>query len=431
MAKRISELPAAGLVADGDEFELNQSGTSRKARRAQIVAGLAAATHAHTLADITDAGALAAKDAVAEADIEDAAINTEKLADLSVTTAKLALQAVSSDRLVDAAVTSSKIADGAVATAKIAGNAVGSTQLADNAVIAAKIAGNAVTAAKITAAAVGSTQLADNAVLAAKIAGGAVTAAKIAAGAVGATQLADNGVTTVKLADNAVTAGKIAAKAVGHAQLADTSVTPGVFTVATITVDQQGRITAASSGTAGEANTGANVGSNGVGVFAGKLGPELQFRNIAAASNRISVTLDGQNIDFDIVEGNLQIAAGNVTGLAVVATIGSLAALTSLDAGGGALTNHRAAQDALSGNHTFVATDSGREKVFTGAAPATWTIPALSAGTHAVVHNMGTAPISFVASAVTLKGLTTLAAEKTAAVSWLPGNVVKLTGELS
>ena len=69
--------------------------------------------------------------------------------------------------------------------------------------------------------------------------------------------------------------------------------------------------------------------------------------------------------------------------------------------------------------------------MFTGAAPATWAIPALSAGTHAVVHNMGTAPISFLASGVTLKGLTTLAAEKTAAVSWLPGNVVKLTGELS
>jgi hypothetical protein len=238
-------------------------------------------------------------------------------------------------------------------------------------------------------------------------------------------------VTTAKLADNAVTAGQIAAKAVGPAQLADTSVTPGLFTVATITVDQQGRITAAASGTAGEVNTGANVGTAGIGVFAGKVGTELQFRRIAPASNRTSVQLDGQEIVVDVVEGALQIAAGNVTGLAPVATIGTLAALTSLDAGGGALTNHLAPQDTLSGNHTFVQPDSGREKVFTGAAPAMWTIPALSAGTHAVVHNMGTAPISFVASGVTLKGLTTLAAEKTAAVSWLPGNVVKLTGELS
>ena len=84
---------AAGAVADADELELNQSGTSRKATRAQLVAGLAVATHAHTLADIADAGALAAKDVVAEVDIEDAAVTTDKLADLSVSTAKLALQA--------------------------------------------------------------------------------------------------------------------------------------------------------------------------------------------------------------------------------------------------------------------------------------------------------------------------------------------------
>ena len=69
MAKKISELPAAAAVADADELELNQSGTSRKATRAQIVAGLAAATHAHTLADLTDAGALAAKDVIALGDI--------------------------------------------------------------------------------------------------------------------------------------------------------------------------------------------------------------------------------------------------------------------------------------------------------------------------------------------------------------------------
>ena len=137
--------------------------------------------------------------------------------------------------------------------------------------------------------------------IATKIASNAVTTAKIAAGAVGATQLADNGVTTAKLADNSVTAGKIASKVIGPAQLADTSVTPGVFTVATITVDQQGRITAASSGTAGEVNTGANVGTDGVGVFAGKLGTELQFRNISRVSNRISLTLDGQNIKIDVV----------------------------------------------------------------------------------------------------------------------------------
>src|ERR687892_201762 len=73
MTKRISELPAAGGVADTDELELNQAGASRKATRGQLVAGLASASHQHALADIADAGALAALDAVGTAEIDAAA----------------------------------------------------------------------------------------------------------------------------------------------------------------------------------------------------------------------------------------------------------------------------------------------------------------------------------------------------------------------
>jgi hypothetical protein len=73
MTKRISELPATGSVADTDELELNQAGLSRKATRGQIVAGLASAAHQHDLADISDAGALAALDKVTTAVIDSAA----------------------------------------------------------------------------------------------------------------------------------------------------------------------------------------------------------------------------------------------------------------------------------------------------------------------------------------------------------------------
>jgi len=81
----------------------------------------------------------------------------------------------------------------------------------------------------------------------------------------GATVIADSAVTTAKLADDAVTAAKIA----------DTSVTAGSYTNADITVDAQGRITAASSGSGGGGGGSGTVtsvavtGSDGIDVDSG------------------------------------------------------------------------------------------------------------------------------------------------------------------
>ena len=88
-------------------------------------------------------------------------------------------------------------------------------------------------------------------------------------------------------------------------------------------------------------------------------------------------------------------------------------------------------QESEAGAHTFVQADHGKEKLFTGGSAQNWTVPVLSAGTAVVVHNIGTATITFVASGVTLTGLANLAADKSASLSWLPSNEVKLTGELS
>jgi hypothetical protein len=98
---------------------------------------------------------------------------------------------------------------------------------------------------------VASAQIANLAVTSAKLASFAVTEARLASYAVTSSRLATNAVTAIKITQSTITQSKLAANSVGANQLISTGVTAATYTAATITVDADGRITGASSGSAG------------------------------------------------------------------------------------------------------------------------------------------------------------------------------------
>jgi len=149
---------------------------------------------------------------------------------------------------------------------------------------------------KIPANAIQASELADNAVDTAAIADDAITNAKIADNVISNAKMTNNSITTTEIADDAVTAAK----------LANTSVTAGSYgsssAIPVITVDAQGRLTAASTAATSSdlvADTSPQLGGhldiNGFNVTFGDSGSTTDDRLRFGASGDLQIYHDGSH----------------------------------------------------------------------------------------------------------------------------------------
>jgi hypothetical protein len=246
------------------------------------------------------------------------------IADLAVTTTKIATAAVTAEKITDGTITNIKLA-GSITDDKLS-----QITTADK-VAAAALAGKVPMANLDVGTGAGQLITLDASAKLPPVDGSQLTN-------ISASTLADNSVTTNKIANSNVTAAKLAGsipdsllnpittadKVSGSALtgLASIQATAGVIPPVNLNVGTgpnqlvvltgSGQLPAVDgsqlTGISGQANTIANVGTVGVGLFKQKAGVTLEVYKINPATNKLSIgIISSDRVDLDVNEGNLSL----------------------------------------------------------------------------------------------------------------------------